>query len=143
VLGIANKSPPEPVRWPEGHRSRLVQVCIDAPVDAHEREVTFWRELLDGAWVDSSSAEFAGKWHDDQGSPIQLLFQRLDEPYGAVRAHLDLGTDDLDAEVRRLVGVGAGDVGRGRGWHVLRDPADQLFCATENSPEQVRRRHLR
>jgi hypothetical protein len=143
VLGIANKNPPEPVRWPEGHRSRLVQVCIDAPVDAHEREVTFWRELLDGAWVDSSSAEFAGKWHDDQGSPIQLLFQRLDEPYGAVRAHLDLGTDDLDAEVRRLVGVGAGDVGRGRGWHVLRDPADHLFCATENSPEQVRRRHLR
>ena len=143
VLGIANKNPPEPVTWPEGHHSRLVQVCIDLPGDAHDREVTFWRELLDGVWVDSSSPEFAGKWHDDQGSPIHLLFQRLDEPDGPVRAHLDLGTDDLDAEVRRLLELGAADVGRGRGWHVLRDLAGLLFCATENSPDQVAQRDLR
>jgi hypothetical protein len=73
---------------------------------------------------------------------VQLLFQGLDEPDGPVRAHLDLGTDDVSAEVRRLVALGAADVGPGRGWHVLRDPMGQPFCVTVNSPEQTRHRDL-
>jgi hypothetical protein len=99
--------------------------------------------LLAGRWVDSLSPEFAGKWHDDAGSPLQLLFQRLEEPEGLVRAHLDLGTDDLASEVRRLRDLGAEDLGPGSGWHVLRDPAGLAFCATENSPAQGSRRDLR
>lgn len=142
VLAADDREPPPPSSWPDGHRSRLVQICVDSPAAAHDREVAFWRALLPGPWAGSDSPEFAGKWHDDDGSPIQLLFQELDEPTGPVRAHLDLGTDDLPAEVRRLVDLGATDVEPGRGWHVLRDPAGLLFCATENSPEQVRRRHL-
>jgi len=142
VLGASNDTPPEPVTWPDGHRSRLVQVCVDSPAASHDAEVAFWRALLPGRWFDSRSPEFGGKWHDDAGSPIQLLFQRLDEPDGPVRAHLDLGTDDLSAEVRRLRDLGADDVGPGRGWHVMRDPAGLLFCATENSPDQVVRRDL-
>jgi len=133
---------PEPVTWPGGHRTRLVQVCIDSPADRHSAEVAFWRILLGGRWVESPAREFAGKWHDDLGSPIQLLFQRLAEPDGPVRAHLDLGTDDLHAEVKRLIALGAEDVGTGHGWHVLRDPVGLLFCATENSPASVGRRDL-
>lgn len=132
---------PEAVAWPDGHRSRLVQVCVDAQRDAYAGEVHFWRGLLEGRWVDSPADEFAGKWHCD-GSPIQLLFQGLDEPGRSVRAHLDLGTDDLAAEVRRLVDLGAEDVGPGRGWHVLRDPAGLLFCATENAPDGAHHRDL-
>ena len=142
LLRPGDRTPPQPVAWSDGHRSRLVQVCVDAPRDAHEREVAFWQALLPGRWVGSDAPEFAGKWHDDAGSPLQLLFQRLDEPSGPVRAHLDLGTDDLAAEVRRLRALGATDVGPGRGWHTLRDPAATLFCATENSPAQVRHRDL-
>jgi hypothetical protein len=133
---------PGPVTYPDGHRGRMVQVCVDSPRSAHVGEVAFWRALLPGRWVPSGAAEFAGKWHDDEGSPIQLLFQQLDEPEGSVRAHLDLGTDDLDADVRRLRALGATDVGPGRGWHVFRDPGGQLFCTTRNSPEQTRHRDL-
>jgi hypothetical protein len=142
ILTAGDHEPPEPVAWPQGHRTRLVQVCIDSPVAAHDREVTFWRAFLDGRWVESRAREFAGKSHDDAGSPLQLLFQRLDEPAGPVRAHLDLGTDDLAAEVSRLRDAGAEDVHPGRGWHALRDPAGLLFCATENSPAQTRERDL-
>jgi hypothetical protein len=121
----------------------MVQVCIDSPVDVHDREVAFWRELLRGRWVDSPTPEFAGMWHDDAGSPLQLLFQRLDEPTGRVRAHLDHGTDDQPAEVGRLLELGAEDVGRGHGgWHTLRDPAHLMLCVTENSPEQTERRDM-
>ncbi|MDT0186805.1 VOC family protein [Microbacterium sp. ARD31] len=132
---------PGPVKWTGGHRGRLVQVCVDAPAAAFDSEVAFWRDLLPGRWVDSPSPEFAGKWHDGR-SPLQLLFQRLDEPDGAVRAHLDHGTDDLDAEVGRLLALGAEDVGRGRGWHTMRDPAGLAFCATENSPSATGVRDL-
>jgi hypothetical protein len=142
VLSAAEHDPPEPVSHDDGHRTRLVQVCIDSPARAHDAEVAFWRDLLGSRWVPSGGLEFAGKWHDDVGSPLQLLFQRLDETDGPVRAHLDLGTDDLPAEVRRLLGLGASDVAPGRGWHVLRDPVGELFCVTVNSPEQTRHRDL-
>ena len=119
--------------WPDGHTSRLVQVCIDSSRSVHDDEVTFWRDLLAGRWADSPAGEFAGKWHDDR-SPLQLLFQQLDEDEGPVRAHLDHGTDDRDAEVTRLVGLGAEAGAEGRGWRVMRDPAGLVFCVTDNSP---------
>jgi predicted enzyme related to lactoylglutathione lyase len=142
VLRAEPHESPEPVTFEDGHRSRLVQVCVDSPRAVHQAEVDFWQALLDGRWVPSGAEEFAGKWHDDAGSPIQLLFQRLDEPDGPVRAHLDVGTDDLSADVRRLRQLGATDVGRGRRWHVFLDPSGHPFCTTENSPEQIRRRDL-
>lgn len=142
VLRARRHEAPQPVTFSDGHRARMVQVCIDSPQSVHAAEVGFWRTLLPGRWVPSPAAEFAGKWHDDAGSPLQLLFQQLDETSGPVRAHLDQGTDDLPAEVRRLVGLGAADVGPGRGWRVLRDVAGLPFCVTENSPEQTRYRDL-
>lgn len=142
VIQASRHRPPEPLSWPDGHRSRMVQACVDSPVAAHAREVAFWRALLPGRWVDSPAPEFAGKWHDDAGSPLQLLFQRLEEPDGPVRLHLDHGTDDLAAEVRRIRELGADDIGPGRGWHALRDPLGLAFCVTGNSPEQVEHRDL-
>ncbi len=53
VLTAGDHEPPEPTAWPQGHQTRLVQVCVDSPVAAHDREVTFWRALLPGRWVES------------------------------------------------------------------------------------------
>ena len=143
VVPAGQHRPPGPITWPAGHHTRMVQVCIDSPAHVHEAVVQFWRGFLGERWVGSDSPEFAGKWHDDAGSPVQLLFQRLDDPDGQVRAHLDLGTDDLEAEVRRLVGLGATDEGRGHGgWWVLRDPVGERFCVTLTSPEQTQKRDL-
>ena len=65
------------------------------------------------------------------------LFQRLgsDDPATAVRAHIDLGADDVEAEAARLVGLGAEYLGPGRGWIVLRDPVGMIFCVTGNHPD--------
>jgi Glyoxalase-like domain len=142
VIRASRHQTPRPITFPDGHRARMVQVCIDSPRSVHATEVAFWRTLLPGRWATSSADEFAGKWHDDAGAPLQLLFQQLDETSGPVRAHLDQGTDDLPAEVRRLVSLGADDVGPGRGWHVLRDIAGLPFCVTVNSPKQTRYRDL-
>ena len=126
-----------PVTWPTGHRSRLVQVCIDCPPARLEREAEFWRAVTGWRWQAGGSPEFVGKLFPRPGSPIQLLLHRLGEDDGAtaVRAHLDLGTDDLELEADRLVGLGATRLWDGSGWITLRDPAGLLFCATHNSPD--------
>lgn len=116
-----------------GHRTRLVQVCIDAPTDRFDAEVAFWRSATGWAWSDSHTAQFAGKLRPTPNR-VQLLLQRLGDTTGRVRAHIDLGTDDRDADVARLVALGAVPGQRGGGWQVLRDPAGMEFCVTDNPP---------
>ena len=122
-----------------GQRSRLVQVCIDSPSPAHRREVAFWRAATGWRWVGNhdESDIFAGKLYPAPGSPIQLLLQKLgsDDPATSVRAHLDLGSEDLEAEAARLATLGATRLWDGGGWITLRDPAGLFFCVTGNSPD--------
>lgn len=67
------------------------------------------------------------------GSPA-LGFQRVDVPTpGKNRVHLDLSAADVDAEVERLVGLGASETARhsvegGFRWVVLADPEGNAFC---------------
>jgi catechol 2,3-dioxygenase-like lactoylglutathione lyase family enzyme len=119
------------------HHARLVQICIDSPPQLHDQEVAFWRQVTDWQWRAGNSDEFAGKLYPPTGSSAQILLQRLgsDDPATAVRAHIDLGADDIAAEAERLVGLGAERLGPGRSWIVLRDPVGMVFCVTGNSPD--------
>jgi predicted enzyme related to lactoylglutathione lyase len=127
---------PAAVAWADHgrHRSRLVQVCVDSPPSRHEAEVAFWQAATQWRWAASDGREFAGKLYPESGSPVQLLFQRLDDDAPATRAHIDLGADDVEAEADRLVAAGAQRRWTGRGWITLEDPAGLLFCATGNGP---------
>jgi hypothetical protein len=134
LLECRPRTQPGPVGW-AGHRSRLVQVCIDSPPDRHNVEVRFWRAATQGRWASGDTPEFAGKLYPADG-PVQLLLQRLGpETSGPTRAHIDIGTDDIDAEVARAVGLGAERLWPGGGWYALRDPTGLVFCVTGNSPE--------
>jgi Glyoxalase-like domain len=62
-----------------------------------------------------------------------LVFVKVDEvKHGKNRLHLDLRPDDRDAEVERLVNMGARHVDIGQGddvtWVVLADPEGNEFC---------------
>jgi hypothetical protein len=46
----------------------------------------------------------------------------------ASRVHLDIETDDIEAEVRRLEGLGARRVSNVRTWVVMEAPTGQRFC---------------
>jgi glyoxalase superfamily protein len=128
------RTQPGPVGW-AGHRSRLVQVCIDSPPDQHDDEVWFWRAATGGHWVPGEAPEFAGKLYPTDG-PVQLLLQRLGpDTSGPTRAHIDIGSDDIDAEVTRVVSLGAERLWPGEGWYALRDPTGLVFCVTGNSPD--------
>ena len=69
----------------------------------------------------------------EDGVSPDLIFLRVPEPkVGKNRLHLDLRPQDQDAEIERLLGLGAihADVGQGDDttWVVLADPDGNEFC---------------
>lgn len=106
------------------HYSRVLKVVIDAPPSLHDQELAFWQGALGQELPEIYSAEYHGAFL--RGNDLMLLMQRLES--GAPRVHLDIHTDDLDAEVARLERLGAKRVQKVQTWWVMRDPAGLLFC---------------
>ncbi|MEV0647391.1 VOC family protein [Phytomonospora sp. NPDC050363] len=115
------------------HHSRLVAAVVDAPPTVHDRELAFWRDALGRPFSPADGhPEF-------QVAPLgsvdfEILVQELGS--GEPRVHLDVITDDLDAEVTRLEALGAKRVRQiGELW-ILRDPAGLPFCVIAAPPER-------
>lgn len=107
------------------HRSKVTAALVDVPAGDFEREVAFWSGAIGrtSAVIDSSDPDYA-----DFGQVIpgfQFMVQRVGAP---ARVHLDIETDDVEAEVARLEALGAERVEQVQSWWVLRDPAGVLFC---------------
>ena len=107
------------------HRILLREVVIDAPDDVFAKTRDFWGSvLLAEPRQVKEHPEFTGLV-----GPAAMSWVGLQNVGAAsARLHLDIETDDVDAEVRRLVTLGAEIVGQGRAWVVLKDPAGLLFC---------------
>ncbi|RKT56289.1 VOC family protein [Saccharothrix australiensis] len=111
--------------------SRIIAIALDSPAD-HTALRGFWCAALDyrvsRTWRDAKGVEYA----ELSGDGPVLLLQPVDEPKRVKnRLHLDLAADgDRDAEVARLVGLGARVVDRDPElpWVVLADPAGNEFC---------------
>ena len=91
---------------------------------------TWWREALGWVVVDDDPDEFEIRPTADRLPG--LLFASVPEPKTIKnRLHLDFRPDDRDAEVERLLALGAtrADVGQGdESWIVLADPEGNEFC---------------
>lgn len=126
------REPPEPIAWP--HLSRVDQLCIDIPEARFDDEAAFWTAVLGRPRRASTNPEFAWlpRGHDDWP---EVLLQRCGFE-GAVRAHLDIACDaeNREAEVERILGLGAAFVRRTDDWTTLRDPAGLEFCVTDRDP---------
>jgi predicted enzyme related to lactoylglutathione lyase len=105
-------------------------IVIDVPPDQHDGELAFWQAALGTPLTrQQRHPEYhAAALH---GQAFGLLVQRLDS--GQPRVHVDIHTDDLDAEVARLEALGAERVSQVDFWCVLRDPAGLLFCVVPES----------
>jgi hypothetical protein len=63
--------------------------------------------------------------------------QQVDHPS---RVHLDIETDDIDAEVSRLEALGAKKVQRVHSWWVMEAPTGQRFCVVKAKQGDFERR---
>jgi hypothetical protein len=108
------------------HRSRISILLLDLPPEHHTDGTAFWAgatgrpaepDATDDDWA--SLGSFADGWH--------IEIQRTG-PGTPPRWHVDIETDDVEAEVVRLEGLGATrhrDLGSF--WQML-DPAGLVFC---------------
>jgi predicted enzyme related to lactoylglutathione lyase len=133
VVGHPASRPAAPSTWPGG-RSMVDQVCLDIPPSRFDEECSFWEALtgweLSGFADDSEFRRLA--WPDD--IPVRFLLQRLDDEQSVVTAHLDLSSDDADAEAERHAALGASVVRRTEGWITLTDPTGRSYCVTRRTP---------
>lgn len=110
----------------------IVLDCVDAA-----RVASFWsavlgRDVLPGA---SADAAFIG---DGEAGEQGWLFFKVPEPKTAKnRMHVDFEADDRDAEVERLLALGATRVADHDEWDtlwtVLHDPEGNEFCVSQRA----------
>ncbi|MBO0810993.1 MAG: VOC family protein [Microlunatus sp.] len=120
-----------------GHRSRLCHFVID--VEDLDEGVAFWSAALDATnepLLDTSNKIYRRLRLPD--SDIRILLQRTDDlKIKKERMHLDLETDDVEAEVRRLESLGAKrwnhQQERGYDFWVMRDPWANEFCVLQTN----------
>ena len=66
------------------------------------------------------------------GEP-HIELQTVDHPS---RVHLDIKTDDVEAEVNRLEGLGAKRVRKNKHWWIMEAPSGHRFCVIAIHPGQ-------
>jgi hypothetical protein len=113
------------------HYSRIYKIIIDVPSADHDRELAFW-QAASGLTLEQGARHPEYHGSELPGRDFALLVQRLGE--GPARVHVDIHTDDLEAEVARLERLGARRVERVHHWWVMRDPAGLLFCVLPDPP---------
>ena len=95
----------------------------------------FWRDALEYVPREAPEEDWVVLC-DPNGSNVNVSISQVPEPrIGKNRLHLDLYSDNQEAEVDRLLGLGATrfprTVEEGEDFVVLEDPEGNLFCVVD------------
>lgn len=109
------------------HKSRLQTLVIDCETDDLDFDAAFWGAALGCKVLDRSGEPEDKNYRELEVDPSQpqILIQKVHHPS---RVHLDIETDDVEAEVTRLERLGAMKVGVVRHFTILEAPSGQRFC---------------
>lgn len=109
------------------HHSRLCTVVIDCHVDDLAAAADFWSRAF-GKPVASADQDGDGNYAElrtGDDEPM-ILLQKVAH---ASRVHLDIETDDLEAEAARLEALGATRIElKHDRWWVMQAPTGHRFC---------------
>ena len=106
------------------HKSRLAGYVIDCQGDDLAGAAAFWSAALGyEAKIDARYPSYA-RLSSPDGEP-QMLLQAVDHQS---RIHLDIETDDKEAEVARLEKLGAKRIAEFKRWIVMEAPTGHRFC---------------
>ncbi|HWA36363.1 MAG TPA: VOC family protein [Burkholderiales bacterium] len=108
------------------HRSRLSTIVIDCRTGDLDRATEFWAAALGAPMRRFDQADAQNyRQLEMPGDQVAVVTQEVDHPS---RVHLDIETDDLDAEVARLEKLGAKRIAFVKRWWVMEAPTGQRFC---------------
>ena len=116
------------------HKSKLAGFIIDCQTDDLPAAANFWGNAL-GMEIRALPAEEGEKYVRlvDPSGALHIEVQSVSHPS---RVHLDIETDDVEAEVRRLEALGARRVIQVHTWWVMEAPTGQRFCVVRRSSPQ-------
>jgi len=106
------------------HKSRLAGFIIDCQTEDLEAATRFWSAAL-GLKAGPVAADPLYRLLQTAPDEVHLEVQQVRHPS---RVHLDIETDDIEAEVRRLERLGARRIGTVKTWCVMEAPTGQRFC---------------
>jgi hypothetical protein len=109
------------------HRSKLAGFIIDCQAPEVGAAAKFWSAALGMAQVAAAPGAPITRYQQlrDAHLDLNIEVQAVDHPS---RVHLDIETDDIDAEVRRLEALGARRIAAVHTWWVMEAPTGQRFC---------------
>jgi predicted enzyme related to lactoylglutathione lyase len=116
------------------HKSKLGGFIIDCQTRDLPAAAEFWGAAL-GMPVrelPGTEGEFYRRLEDGPVG-LHIEVQKVEHPS---RVHLDIETDDIEAEVRRLEGLGARRLQKVQTWWVMEAPTGQRFCVVEASSRE-------
>jgi predicted enzyme related to lactoylglutathione lyase len=118
------------------HRSRLAGFIIDCQTGSLGAAADFWSAAL-GLQVTDPDSGGEGQYAEFGDAPggLHIEVQKVEH---ASRVHLDIESDDIDAEAARLEALGAKRIGRVRNWWVMEAPTGQRFCVVRMKHENRR-----
>ena len=116
------------------HRSKLSGFIIDCQTDQLEAAAEFWSQALGMALQKLPGKE--GESYVQLQDPYHGLHIEVQRVSHESRVHLDIETDDIEAEVRRLENLGARRVAQIQSWWVMQAPTGQRFCVVRKQEEQ-------
>jgi predicted enzyme related to lactoylglutathione lyase len=108
------------------HKSRLGTIVIDCQTDRLDDAAAFWSAAL-GRTAATLDDPNNANYRDLAGpeGELKVLVQSVSHPS---RVHIDIETDDIEAEVKRLEALGARRVSFVKTWWVMEAPTGQRFC---------------
>jgi predicted enzyme related to lactoylglutathione lyase len=110
------------------HKSRLGSFIIDCRTEDLNAAAEFWGEALGLKARPSSPADPNYVRFDNGPGGLDIEVQKVEHES---RVHLDIETDDIDAEVARLERLGAKQAKRFPRWVVMEAPTGQRFCVVD------------
>jgi predicted enzyme related to lactoylglutathione lyase len=108
------------------HKSRLGAIVIDCQTQHLDAAADFWSKALGWSSEPLSNPDDSNyRRLETPPAEVNVLVQTVSHPS---RVHIDIETDDVDAEVRRLEQLGARRVAQVKRWWVMEAPTGQRFC---------------
>ncbi|WP_327590884.1 hypothetical protein OHA25_30560 [Nonomuraea sp. NBC_00507] len=106
------------------HRSRVYALLIDTPSPEADQAAAFWAAALGATARPLEGEEQFISLHQ----AIPGLVTAVQAVGDAPRFHLDIETDDVEAETARLLALGATPVSQWMECRTLRAPGGHLLC---------------
>ncbi len=108
------------------HRSRFAGIIIDCETDNLDAAADFWSAAL--GYPRKPSDDEEGDLYRTLQPPERETYVEVQKVDHQSRVHLDIESDDIEAEVARLESLGARKIEKFERWWVMEAPTGQRFC---------------